>query len=278
MALEPTSPSRSHLCTSPLRGPLPAFQRSRAMRTGLQATPVPPHPHHCPLCPPPNPPMSPPPPPSPLGHILRTDGLLHRDEPGSRSYLLFPSALPALPSEPPNPDNLHTPSIWLRYASDLCHSLPGTLPCRPERGTRSHQGLGLGLAWRRSGRIFPQRCGDSTPKRSPPRAPLLTGTPVIERRKDHTFIISQLQRRSHPQESFTRCHPSLCYTHAESLILRGDIASISAIQPSLRLYLSRTGEVYISANNHLFSALEPPPIRLAAADPALVPRYLEASP
>lgn len=124
---------------------------------------------------------------------------------------------------------------------------------------------------------FPPEVWRLNPKTFPPRAPLLTGTPVIERRKDRTFIISQLQRRSHPQESFTRCHPSLCYTHAESLILRGDIASISAIQPSLRLYLSRTGEVYISANNHLFSALESPPIRLAA-DPALVPRYLEASP
>lgn len=123
---------------------------------------------------------------------------------------------------------------------------------------------------------FSPRGVETQPQNVPPRAPLLTGTPVIERRKDRTFIISQLQRRSHPQESFTRCHPSLCYTHAESLILRGDIASISAIQPSLRLYLSRTGEV-ISANNHLFSALEPPPIRLAA-DPALVPRYLEASP
>ena len=103
--LEPTSPSRSHLCRSPPRGPLPAFQRSTAMRTGTADCSSSPHPHHSvhhptrhvtPLCP-----------------ILRTNDVLHRDESGGRSYLLFPSAPPHRFPQSLLPRRLHTPSIWL---------------------------------------------------------------------------------------------------------------------------------------------------------------------
>ena len=98
------------------------------------------------------------------------------------------------------------------------------------------------------------------PKTFPPWSP---APRLLRGEKVRTFIISQLQHHA--------CPPGVCcelprrpiVIRTRYLLLFGaGHPSLPRPPPALAYYLSRTWEVYISANNHLLPALERPPIRL----------------